>query len=158
MSPKEYIMRLIQKKHNNSRRINNDPFIHLVYKAQLYSHIAILLLGASTVFASAINPRKPIECPEVSAVKAEKIDEVDRYGNPNDGLFITSHHSTYKTRHNWSFQLGNIKANSKQQALELSNRILSTLYGPPIPGSISNAFACYYHTGTEHYAYTLLTH
>lgn len=123
---------------------------------RLYCRIAILMT-LNTAFASTITPKAAIKCPDVSAVKAEKMNEASVYGNPYDGLFITSHHSRYKTGHNWWFQLGNIKADSKQQALEFSNRILSILYGPPIPGSISNTFACYYHTGTEHYAYTLLT-
>lgn len=101
---------------------------------------AVLLTGS--VYAS-----QEQSCPNINDIKAEGVSMAEEI---MANLFLSYNISNYNTQSTWGFVMAPIDANSNEEAIEISNKVLEGMSSPGIPEeSDGNDFVCLYNTGRQ---------
>jgi hypothetical protein len=114
----------------------------MMFRNKVATVMSALMLAGS-VYAS-----QEAICPELSTIQAEGLTGAEELA-PN--IFFSYHLSTYNTNANWGFVVAPIEAESSELALEVANKVLSTMTAPGIPqnaGNEANELYCLYSTGS----------
>ncbi|AWN73736.1 DUF4949 domain-containing protein [Legionella anisa] len=110
---------------------------------KLSTFTAALVLAGS---AFANNP-----CPELSDLRAEGISEVQEIGN---NYFIGMSISRFNLA-TWGFAIGPVKADTEDDALDVTNGILNSMATPGFPLELDHdTLICLYDTGNP-YVYSI---
>lgn len=109
-----------------------------------YHTKSIIAFVLVLTFSSA-NANAPEQCPKVDVLKQHSFTQA--YYSPDTGFYQPYMIDNYQTPDSWLFAVFVDKEKSKEKALALANRYLSTLYGNAEPAPDGHGgYTCFYMT------------
>lgn len=115
--------------------------------------VALTTVGLNTVTYAM--PPRPANCPSASIIKAAGLTYSIQ--ESSGSTYTVVQLNNYATKDKWLFGFASIKASSSQEALNIGNQLLATLYGAPQPVAITseNVWGCLYKTTKGDYGIAL---